>query len=1083
MAAAWIVPILFLLSGATALLYQVVWSRLLTLEMGHTAAAISTVLAAFMGGLAIGARLAGRYAPRTPQRRALAIYAGLELAIAGLALTLIPAQTFTRPWLAQAYADGDGGLSFALLRLSLSLAIVLLPAAAMGATLPFAVRFCEIDGRVAGRTAGRLYAMNTFGAALGAALSGFVLLPQFGLWQTTMIGVIVNVAIAVLCVLLWIGVKSPEPDIIEPPPPSFASTSFASTSSADRGSGGARRHARVDVTIEIGPTPRPQSAALAVALSGFAALVLEVAWTRVLVLTVGPTTYAFSMMVATFILGLAAGAALGTRLLRRINRPLDVLALVQVIVALTTFAAAYAAPRLPETVASLVASASHGFGSLLAIESLLIGAVLLPMAGALGAIFPLAVATAAPSRSDAAADVARIYTANTAGAIAGALAGGFFLVPHLGLRRTIILAGLVCVLSAVELVWRAPKRGRARVIVTSLAAVAAAIGIALPGWDEKLLSSGAYKYATDASDPRVSLDAGTLLYYGDGAAGTVSVRRIAGETSLAINGKVDASNAGDMLTQKLLAHLPLLLHPRPESVAIVGLGSGVTAGAALVHPVRRVETIELSPEVVVASSFFEKENRRALADPRSRVIVGDGRTHLRLSSRTYDVIVSEPSNPWMAGVASLFTREFFLSVRERLNQGGLFCQWAHTYDITREDFASIVATFRSVFPDAALWLVGEGDVLLIGGRDGAPDPTAIANRWTRPGVAEDLSLVAVRDPWSLLTLFAGAGHDLDALTRGALVQTDDRTALEFSAPLGLYGSRADRSWALQLAPARPVLALAHGDAISTGTMYANRAATLFRARAYHFAFDAAVHALDSQPADAETLSILARSALSIGRQAEALARLEAIVQRAPDLVLPRLELSRLQAILGLTDRAVATASEAAKQAPDHADALDQLASVLADAGNVDGLTAVVSEMQVRFPLRTETTYYEATLFFLQGKYHEAAKLGERLLKQRPTDPRVLNLAGAAYASLGVRDRAREAFEASIASDPRDPTSYVNLARFELETFNPRRAAALFTEALFLDPHSSAALNGLADAMSHLGQSDRAASLRARIPTT
>ena len=169
-----------------------------------------------------------------------------------------------------------------------------------------------------------------------------------------------------------------------------------------------------------------------------------------------------------------------------------------------------------------------------------------------------------------------------------------------------------------------------------------------------------------------------------------------------------------MLTQRLLAHVPLLLHPDPKRVAILGLGSGVTLGSALTHPIERADVLEISPEVVDAARYFDAENHQATLDPRTRVIVGDGRTHLLLTRERYDVIVSEPSNPWMAGIASLFTREFFQAARARLRPGGVLCQWAHTYDISTDDLQSIVATFLSVFPDGTLWLVGDGDVLLVG---------------------------------------------------------------------------------------------------------------------------------------------------------------------------------------------------------------------------------------------------------------------------------------------------------------------------------------------------------------------------------
>ena len=191
------------------------------------------------------------------------------------------------------------------------------------------------------------------------------------------------------------------------------------------------------------------------------------------------------------------------------------------------------------------------------------------------------------------------------------------------------------------------------------------------------------------------LRAGTLEYYKEGAAATVSVRRLTGTTSLAIDGKVDASNAGDMLTQRMLGLLPVLVHGQARDICIIGLGSGVTLGSALSSGVvEHADVVEISPEVVEASHFFDRENGSALAKPGVRLIVGDGRSHLLLTPQRYDVIVSEPSNPWMAGVASLFTREFFEAARARLKPDGLLCQWAHTYDISPQDLQSIVADVR-----------------------------------------------------------------------------------------------------------------------------------------------------------------------------------------------------------------------------------------------------------------------------------------------------------------------------------------------------------------------------------------------------
>ena len=309
-----------------------------------------------------------------------------------------------------------------------------------------------------------------------------------------------------------------------------------------------------------------------------------------------------------------------------------------------------------------------------------------------------------------------------------------------------------------------------------------------------MLASGVYMYAPYVPkdlDLETQLKAGELLYYEEGAAATVSVKKLTGTTTLAVDGKTDASNRGDMLTQKLIAHLPLLLHRDPKRVFIIGLGSGMTAGAALTHPVARADVIEISPEVVKASDFFKAENLNALADPRTHLIVGDGRSHLALSNQEYDVIVSEPSNPWIAGVSSLFTKEFFDSAKQRLAPGGVICQWANAYNISEADLKSIVATFTSVFPNGTVWLVGGDDVLLLASLE--PIDTALARlpvNMKKPEVAKDLRSIGIVDPFSILSLYIGGPGELGGYAAGAPIFTDDRMTLEFSAPRQLHNRNA-----------------------------------------------------------------------------------------------------------------------------------------------------------------------------------------------------------------------------------------------------------------------------------------------------
>ncbi len=1034
--------LLYLASGATALVYQVVWSRALALELGQTAAAIGTVLAAFMGGLAAGAALGGRYAPGMAPRTALARYAQLEAFIGASALLVAPALSAAQPLLVAAYMDGDGGWRFFLIRLLISGLVVVIPATAMGATLPLAIRWLERAApAVPGRVAGVLYTANTAGAAAGAALAGFVLLPALGLWRTTVTAAAVNLAICGAA--LWVARRVPLP--------------AAETPAPARPAGPRRRTAP-------GVQAAPALAALVLGLSGTAALLHEVAWTRVIALLVGPTTYAFSTMLTTFIVGLGIGGAAGTALVRRGRPALPLLGWAQALAAAAAVGATLLVPRVQSAIAQLVSEPGRSYGSLLFLESLVMFALLLPLTLAFGASFPLAVAAAAPEAAEAARPAARVYAWNTVGAIGGALAGGFLGLPFLGLRGTILAGAFIGLATAILIALRAPRSPSARMPLTGAAALVAAVAWVAPAWAPAVLAGGFYRPSTDALPHGIEAEAGSLLFYGDGPAGTVTVRRVAGQISLAINGKVDASNAGDMLTQKLLAHIPLLLHPDPRSVAIIGLGSGATAGAALVHPVSSVHTIELSRQVVAASAFFREENRDALADPRSRLVVGDGRSHLRLSRQAYDVIVSEPSNPWMAGIASLFTRELFQAARARLAPQGVFCQWAHTYEIGEDDLRSIVATFHSVFPDASVWLVGEGDLLLVGTADGslARRLDGIDAAWRRPGVADDLASVRVRDPGSLLALYLGSDGDLHRFAAGAPVQTDDRMALEFSAPGGLYtgGSSGLAARLRQTTSAGPrPAAIGRAEQRASGQTYRNRASMFFGAHAYALAFECALEAARRSPGDEEAIDLLVRAAVPTQRVAEAAAALRQVSDRAADALPPRLGLARLHAATGRLDDALAAAAEAARDFPGEAGPIEQLASIAADAGDAPLLARAVADLERDFPGRPATPYYAATLRFLRQDYAAAAALGQQAVGS-PLGARALNLVGASYASLGERDRARAAFQHSLDRDPRDPAGYLNLAQLELEAANPRRAAALYAEALVLDPSSAEARRGL-----------------------
>lgn len=1116
MVGGWLFLAAYMCSGLAGLVYEVTWTRLLTLYMGHTTAAVSTVLAAFMGGLAIGAAAGGRAASRLTRERALYVYAGLELCVIAGAIGLPFALQGLHPILQWAYRDGSPGLLFPAVRLVSCLALLATPAALLGATFPMAVRWFVTNPEHPGREAGLLYAVNTVGAATGAAAAGFLLIPAIGISGTTLVGVAgsaVGAAVALVLARKASPSETVEAELVSLDPVDNVRVDLERSRTVDSRSGNTEQRRRVSApagrrprlrALRFGasaearsphderrrkppplrktqPARRERSdlqprreyfglAVVVVALTGLATFTYEVAWTRVLSMVMGPSTYAFAATLTAFITGIAAGSFAGSWVAGRTRQPGLFLAVALGAAAVAgSWAASVAGGSLPRRIMENLAAAADTSGALFLRHSIDGALVVVPLAVALGIAFPLALELAGGRNHPTARRLGTVYAVNTLAAVAGSLLAGFVAIPHAGLQNTIRATSGLLAAAAVLVAVRAIASRTVRVV--SLLPVAAAMGLiaVTPAWDRELLASGMYKYAKNIArdlEPAPMLKAGMLLYYADGATGTVSVKRLTGKLSLAIDGKVDASTSGDMLTQKLLAHLPLLLHAHPSRVFIIGLGSGVTLASALVHPIETADVVEISPEVVEASRFFAAENRDALSDPRTRLIVGDGRSHLALASRHYDVIISEPSNPWMSGVAALFTREFFEAARSRLAPGGIICQWTHTYDITDADLRSIVSTFQSVFPNGTMWLVGSGDLLLIGSVDEQPQLENIWQAWQRPGVAADLEPLSLRTPFGILSLFVGGPEEMTRYGAGAAVQRDDRTALEFTGPFAVNSAAAagniETLQRLLDGRERPP-AVMRAFASATAGAWRDRAAMMLGVQAYAMAYDAFVRALSLDPTNSDVHAGFLRAAVGARRQADVERLLRSQIAEPPPGVASRVALSKLQAATGAFDAAVATAEEAVRIRPLDPRALEQLASLHADAGDGAKLAPLAAALQANFGDRPAAKYYAAAARFLAGDLAAALQLARDAVAADAANPAAHNLLGAVHASMGQRQEARESFEAARRLNPSDPSTYTNLGLLALDTGDRGTAAGLFAEALMLDPRSPAAREGLARA--------------------
>ncbi len=768
---------LFFGSGATGLVYQVVWLRELILVFGSTAFASSAVLATFMGGLALGSYGASRRADgwRVSPLRA---YGFLELGIAAYAAVIPFLLHGIRPLLLVAWRLGADRsfIGFGLVKFA-AIALLILPATTlMGATLPVLARAATTRGDRLGGTVGALYAANTFGAVAGTLVAAFIALPLLGTTRTLAAAVGINAAVGLWA--WWLGGRVLAEDA--PPEPGLE---------------GSREASRI--------------LALIFAASGCAAMVLEVAWTRGLVLVLGSSVYAYAAMLSAFLLGLAAGAAAAARTLAR--RRIDssrALAAVLVLAGGFAFATSYLLQSMPRAFAEVYFRIAPSPNGWLAVEVVLAACVMAPATFLLGWVFPL-VLDRAGRRGGIASSVGGLYAANTLGTIVGATIGGFLIVPRWGVSGALVAAGSFQVgLGAIVVAALASGAPRRRLLATgSLAALAVVLVAARPRWDVLLMNSGVYMNVQDVPRSkgwreffRQARSDKEVLYARDGLTASVLVAREPRKNNvyLAVNGKVDASSQGDLETQIMAGHIPLLLHPAPRNVLIVGLASGITVGAAASHPVESIRVVEIERAMLGAARCFAPYNGSILDDPRVSVSVNDARNELELNPATYDVIVSEPSNPWMTVASNLFTQEFFRIARSRLRPGGVFGQWVQAYCLQPSYLRSILAAIRGSFSYVTVFETGNGTDFLVVGSDRplAFDRSELDSRMSEFRVKLDLARVAVTTPEDILAMIQTGGPAFDRLVEGSRTNTDDNGLVEFAAPKALYVDSLDANMAM-----------------------------------------------------------------------------------------------------------------------------------------------------------------------------------------------------------------------------------------------------------------------------------------------
>ncbi len=748
--------VLFACSGCSALIYEIVWYQLLQLVIGSSAVSLGVLLATFMGGLCLGSMALPRIRS-LGGRHPLRVYALVEMGIGICGILVL----FGMPLVDRVYVAAVGhGLPAMLLRAVVAAACLLPPTVLMGASLPAASRWLETTPEGVSWM-GLLYGGNTAGAVFGCLLAGFYLLRVHDMATATLVAAAINGAVA----LVSFGMASRTPH-----------------------QAGAEEPA---ATPAAGAAPRSGAIYVTIALSGACALGAEVVWTRLLGLLLGATVYTFSIILAVFLAGLGIGSGVAAALLRGISRPRMALGCCQLLLAGAVAWTAYMlANSLPYWPINPVLSTSPWFTFQIDLARSIWA--ILPAALLWGASFPLALAAVASRGRDAGRMVGGIYAANTAGAIVGALAFSMILIPAVGTQgceRLLILLSSVSALFA--LAW--PPRAKAGAVLLAAATVAAVLlAIGVSGVPSMLIAYGR----------RITLSANRseILYAGEGMNASIAISRWDdGAVQFHVSGKVEASTEPyDMRLQRMLGHMPALLHAKPHSVLVVGFGAGVTAGSFVLHPeIRRIVICEMERMIPpVATRYFSRENYNVLNDPRVEMVYDDARHYVLTTREKFDVITSDPIHPWVKGSATLYSKEYFELVKQHLNPGGIVTQWVPLYETDLSTVKSELATFFDVFPNGTIWgndTAGGGyDTVLLGQAEPTKiDVDQLQEKLERPDqarVAQSMREVGFGSAIALLSTYAGQGPDLRSWLADAEINRDGNLRLQYLAGLALNKS-------------------------------------------------------------------------------------------------------------------------------------------------------------------------------------------------------------------------------------------------------------------------------------------------------
>ena len=749
----WFVLALFLFSGFSGLVYQVVWVRILKLIFGVTAFAASTVVSSYMAGLSIGSFYFGKRVDRSSSP--IRLYGLLELGVGLYAL----ASPFIFHQLDNLYTVisvtfAPNFMVFSLVRFVIAFLVILVPTVLMGGTLPVLLKFFVNRTGHIGKLSGYLYSFNTLGAVIGAFVTGFFLVRAFGVQSTIYMAAAVNICagLAAVWVGFWPGVRQKSAE---------TATDEAPEAAPDN------RERRIFRLLLWG-----------FGLSGMASLAYEILWTRSLLYFLGLTTYTFTTILTTFLIGIALGSMIASLFADRLRDHLSWFAAIELLIG---FFALIVVPMIGEMYHISFAFRQwlgyNDWWANVGIKFILSFLIMLLPTLLMGATFPIAVKCYNKSVRGIGKRVGEIYAANTVGSIIGSFAAGFVLIPLLGLRLSISVVVLLNLFIALMIILLHPDlKRRPRYIWAGLVALVVIILALNVNRKPVILASVEFKGPMQRYK---------MLYYKEGIDASIAVLedKITHERELNINGESTAFTIyQDMQVHKMLGHLPMLVNPDPHNVLVVGFGFGSTSWAATLYPNMQTDCVELVRDEIETAPYFEAQNHNVLQKPDFHLIIADGREYVKSTEKRYDVISFNAIHPKIS--PNLYTLDFYEMCKKIMSPDGTIIAWLPPNAITEREYQSLIKTFCTVFPNSSLWYVNPSHMLLMATlQPFRIDYQQFVERMSIPGVRQDLREENLDDPYELLSCFIIAGEELMDYSKDAPINSDDLPYIEFSREL------------------------------------------------------------------------------------------------------------------------------------------------------------------------------------------------------------------------------------------------------------------------------------------------------------